>query len=61
VNVLRTSGVSLVLLAGFAVSILSAQTPSGHRHAAGTPRFKAVAFDYFVLFNPDSVVPVAER
>lgn len=24
------------------------------------PRYKAVAFDYFVLFNPNSVVPVAE-
>src|SRR3954447_13316970 len=28
--------------------------------AAVKPRFKAVAFDYFVLFNPDSVVPVVE-
>jgi 2-haloacid dehalogenase len=25
------------------------------------PRFKAVAFDYFVLFDPNSVVPVVER
>jgi 2-haloacid dehalogenase len=28
-------------------------------HAA--PRFKAVAFDYFVLFNANSVVPVVEK
>jgi 2-haloacid dehalogenase len=28
---------------------------------AATPRFKAIAFDYFVLFNPDSVVPAVER
>ena len=28
---------------------------------ATAPRFKAVAFDYFVLFNPDSVVPEVER
>ncbi len=25
------------------------------------PRFKAVAFDYFVLFNPNSVVPAVEK
>lgn len=30
-------------------------------HAAPTPRFKAVAFDYFVIFNPNSVVPKVEK
>jgi 2-haloacid dehalogenase len=25
------------------------------------PRFKAVAFDYLVLFNPDSIIPAVER
>lgn len=30
-----------------------------HSHAA-TPRFKAVAFDYFVIFDPNSVLPVVE-
>jgi 2-haloacid dehalogenase len=29
--------------------------------ASPGPRFKAVAFDYFVLFNPDSVVSTAEQ
>ena len=29
--------------------------------AAAAPRFKAVAFDYFVLFNPDSVVEPVEK
>ena len=29
--------------------------------SAATPRFNAVAFDYFVLFNPDSVVSAVER
>jgi 2-haloacid dehalogenase len=29
--------------------------------AAAAPRFKAVAFDYFVLFNPDSVLTAVER
>src|SRR4029078_13711687 len=30
-----------------------------HQHAA--PRFKAVAFDYFVIFNPNSVGPEVEK
>lgn len=30
-------------------------------HAAEKPRFKAVAFDYFVLFDPNSIVPAAEK
>jgi hypothetical protein len=29
--------------------------------SAATFRFKAIAFDYFVLFNPDSVVSAVER
>lgn len=29
--------------------------------AQAAPRFKAVAFDYFVLFNPNSVVPEVEK
>lgn len=29
--------------------------------AHSAPRFKAVAFDYFVIFNPNSVVPVVEK
>lgn len=28
---------------------------------AQTPRYKAVAFDYFVIFDPNSVVPPAEK
>lgn len=28
--------------------------------AAAPPRFKAVAFDYFVIFNPNSVIPAVE-
>lgn len=30
-------------------------------YAAQSPRFKAVAFDYFVIFDPNSVVPKVER
>ncbi|MFA5950266.1 MAG: haloacid dehalogenase type II [Hyphomicrobium sp.] len=29
--------------------------------AMATPRFKAVAFDYFVIFNPNSVIPEVEK
>lgn len=29
--------------------------------AQAAPRFKAVAFDYFVIFDPNSVVPAVER
>ena len=29
--------------------------------AAHKPRFKAVAFDYFVIFDPSSIVPAVER
>jgi hypothetical protein len=25
------------------------------------PRFKAIAFDYFVIFNPNSVIPAVEE
>jgi len=50
-------------LALFAVTlILLPSTPQLVRaEVAATPRFKAVAFDYFVLFNPDSIVSTAER
>ena len=37
------------------------QGPHAQLQAAGRPRFKAVAFDYFVLFNPDSVVSNVEQ
>jgi 2-haloacid dehalogenase len=30
-------------------------------NAQAAPRFKAVAFDYFVIFNPNSVVPEVEK
>lgn len=41
--------------------IPSSQASVPHREVAAAPRFKAIAFDYFVLFNPDSVVPDVER
>jgi 2-haloacid dehalogenase len=42
-----------LLLAAF-LSVMATQ-------AAAAPRFKAVAFDYFVIFNPDSIIPAVER
>lgn len=39
--------------------LLLAVCIAGQANAA--PRFKAVAFDYFVIFNPNSVVPTVER
>lgn len=50
-----------------AVSIGMALGPTGidrsstRLHAPAPPRFKAVAFDYLVLFNPDSIVSDADR
>jgi 2-haloacid dehalogenase len=43
----------------FAIVASLAIALSGNASAA--PRFKAVAFDYFVIFNANSVVPVVEK
>ena len=45
-------------VAAMALALVGAQASSQTR---AVPRFKAVAFDYFVLFNPDSVVATAEQ
>lgn len=50
----------LVLVAAVAITVPVAHT-SAASGAASRPRFKAVAFDYFVLFNPESVVSEVER
>jgi 2-haloacid dehalogenase len=51
------SATRLSLLAVFALA------PHGLTNAqeAPPPRFKAVAFDYFVIFDADSVIPAVER
>src|SRR5262245_61441315 len=49
---------SLLLVAGGA--FLAGQAPVADVQSALRPRFKAIAFDYLVLFNPDSVVPEVE-
>lgn len=43
------------------VIILSLVCISHNALAEPTPRYKAVAFDYFVIFNPNSIIPVAEQ
>lgn len=48
------------LLAILLVILLA--TGGGNSHAAEpAPRFKAVAFDYFVIFDPNSVIPEVEK
>jgi 2-haloacid dehalogenase len=53
----------LLALAVVAAIVVAATAPvqTSGLGAKGTPRFKAVAFDYFVLFNADSVLPEVER
>lgn len=44
-----------------AVAALLAVTGGAEAEPASRPRFKAVAFDYFVLFDASSVVPEVEK
>jgi len=48
-------------LALVSVIATAAGDPRAKSLAAPSPRFKAIAFDAFVLFNPDSVQPEVER
>jgi 2-haloacid dehalogenase len=50
----------LAALAGLAVAAVLACAP-GPAAAGGRPAFKAVAFDFLVLFDPDSIVADVER
>src|SRR4051812_13530070 len=59
-NAFRVGIAILVLLLDVSAPCAAAPAPIGRRGATAAPRFKAVAFDYFVLFNPDSVVPAVE-
>jgi 2-haloacid dehalogenase len=60
-NVIRICIVSLALVVGGALGLTGAEGPSKRLEVAARPRFKAVAFDYLVLFNPDSILSDAER
>jgi 2-haloacid dehalogenase len=57
---IRIGILCLTAAVGIAVALKGAQT-TARLEAAAQPRFKAVAFDYFVLFNPDSIVADVER
>lgn len=50
--------VCLVFLAGTAVVLAD---PGSVENPRGAPRFKAVAFDFLALFNPESIGPLAEQ
>ena len=56
----RTHIAGPVLVAAVTI-MLTAAHASEASGIATRPRFKAVAFDYFVLFNPDSVVSEVEQ
>ena len=56
----RTCIVASALVVGIALQ-LSSSPAAVERVEGAAPRFKAVAFDYFVLFDPDSVVSQAEE
>ena len=40
---------------------LSLAAPAAHAQTQQAPRFKAVAFDYFVIFDANSIVPEVEK
>ena len=47
---------------GFALVCIVAWSSSvSYGEEKATPRFKAVAFDYFVIFDPNSVIPEVEK
>lgn len=50
-SIIKTSIFAFVLLFG----------PLSISKEVTKPRFKAIAFDYFVIFDPNSVVPVVEK
>lgn len=53
---------SLAICGGLALSSIATRGASVPRTTApAPPRFSAVAFDYLVLFDPDSIVSVAEQ
>jgi 2-haloacid dehalogenase len=51
----------LIGLVVTAVASVESQGPPGAVDTARSPRFKAVAFDFLVLFDPNSVVAAAEQ
>ncbi|VTR96287.1 haloacid dehalogenase : Haloacetate dehalogenase OS=Sorangium cellulosum (strain So ce56) GN=had PE=4 SV=1: HAD_2 [Gemmata massiliana] len=58
---LRTAVVFVLLTALVLPTGCSEKKPAEPAPAQASPRFKAVAFDYFVIFNANSVVPAVEK
>ncbi|HKF67961.1 MAG TPA: haloacid dehalogenase type II [Vicinamibacterales bacterium] len=52
---------ALAACGGFAIAMASAGGSSASVERTAQRRYAAVAFDYFVLFNPDSVVSAVDR
>ena len=57
----RTHIIGLTAFTGLAAALFVCHMLPQPVDAATRPRFKAVAFDYLVLFDPDSVVPAVEQ
>ncbi|HET9265689.1 MAG TPA: haloacid dehalogenase type II [Vicinamibacterales bacterium] len=57
----RTSIAALIAFIAVAAASVGSQVPTRAADAAARPRFKAVAFDYLVLFDASSVVGAAEQ
>jgi 2-haloacid dehalogenase len=61
-SALRTYITQLTAIIGLAAAaFVGLEMPRSVNAAAARPRFKAVAFDYLVLFDPNSVVPAVEQ
>jgi 2-haloacid dehalogenase len=60
-SALRTHIIGLTAFIGLAAALFVGQTLPRPVDAAGRPRFRALAFDYLVLFDPNSVVPAVEQ
>ena len=60
-NARRARVLVAAVLAGLLVGGAAIHRQGETANAAASPPFKAIAFDYFVLFNPDSVVAEVER
>ena len=58
---IRTLITMLIALVAVAAAESSGQVPPGAADPPARPRFKAVAFDYLVVFDPNSVVTAAEQ
>ena len=55
------AGLTLAIVVAMGTETTIAEATASRAEPPGAPRFKAIAFDYLVLFNPDSVVPIAEQ